>query len=323
MEVKPNYIFLITLIVIEFNTISFTQNNALPSVFEKYIQNKFQSLKDKWNEENIEWRKVLYSDLNNDGLEDAVLQFQFLYSNAAFGNTVVSKIYFAVFLKENNKYKLKDEIDFSGGNINVPGLFSSIELVEIQKDIIKAKVYRYNVYDGHCCPSYTEEVEFKFVNNKLIPLQEIKDEKFIYPKAGDGVDFGEFYVKVNNVEFLKSIGNKYVNINSDGIYLLLDLTIINHRNYPITIYNSFFELEDDGINTYKVATDVLPYLELMNRKSLIIGEISPKVLKKISFIYEVPKVGLYFLVGANRDYDLPSTICLVNTEKEYFYYKEK
>lgn len=322
MKGKLNCTFSIILIIIRFSSITLAQNNGLPRVFEKYIQNKFQSLKDEWNDENKDARKVLYSDLNNDGLEDAVLQFQFLYSNVDYGNTVVSKIFFAVFLKGNNKYKLVDEIAFGGGNLQLPGLFSSIELVEMQKNIIKAKAYRYNVYDAHCCPSYTEEVEFKFVNNKLIPLQEIKDEKFVYPKIGDQIDFGEFYVKVDNVEYLNSIGDRYVNIEADGIFMLLDLIVTNHRNYPITIYSSFFEVKDDGINSYKVATNVLPYLELIKRKSLIVEEISPKIPKKISFIFEVPNISLYFLIGANRDFDLPSTICLVNSEKEYFKYKK-
>jgi DNA-directed RNA polymerase delta subunit len=323
MKVKLNNAFLFSLIIIEFSTISFAQNNPLPQVFEKYIQNKLQSLKDEWNDENKDMRKVFYTDLNKDGLKDAILQFQFLFSSSEFGNTVVSKIFFAVFLKGNNEYKLVDEIDFSGGNMNVPGLFSSIELVTVQKNKIEAKVYRFNVYDGHCCPSYTEEVEFKFENNKLIPLQEIKDEKFVYPKIGDQIDFGEFFVRVDNVEFLERIGNNYVNLEADGVFLLLDLTITNHKNYPVTLYSNFFELKDDDSNTYKIAVNVLPYLELMKRKTLIVEEISPKVPKKITFVYEVPSVGLYFLVGAKCDYDLPSTICLVNSGKEYFYYKEK
>ncbi len=323
MRSKLNNAFLFTLIIIEFSTISFAQNNPLPQVFEKYIQNKLQSLKDEWNDENKDMRKVFYTDLNKDGLKDAILQFQFLFSSSEFGNTVVSKIFFAVFLKENNEYKLVDEIDFSGGNINVPGLFSSIELVTVQKNKIEAKVYRYNVYDYHCCPSYTEEVEFKFENNKLIPLHEIKQEKFVYPKIRDQIDFGEFFVSVDNIEFLDRIGNSYVNLEADGVFLLLDLTITNHNNYPVTLYSSFFELIDDDSNTFKIAVNVLPYLELMKRKTMIIEEISPKIPKKISFIFEVPNKSIYFLEGANSDYELPSTICLVNSEKEYYNFKEK
>lgn len=322
MKIKINYAFIISSIIIKISFLSFAQNNALPKTFENYIQNKLKILQNEWNYENENARKVLYSDINSDGLQDAVLQFQFIYSNPDFGNTVISKIFFTVFLKENNKYNFVDEIEYGGGNLNLPGMFSSIELAKAKGNIITAKIHRYNVYDANCCPSYIEEVDFKFENNKLTPLQEIKDKKFIYPKIGDWINFGEFYIQVNNVEYLKNIGDKYVNIEADGIFMLLDLTIINHRNYPITIWSNFFKLEDDEINTYKVAVNVLPYLELIKRKTLIVEEISPKIPKKISFVFEVPNKSLYFLVGENKDYDLPSTIALVNSETEYYKFKD-
>ncbi|MGQ9799746.1 MAG: DUF4352 domain-containing protein [Ignavibacterium sp.] len=323
MKGKSIYIFSILLIAIEVSTFSFAQSNSIPKFFEDYIKNKYNSLKDKWNEENKDSRKVLFSDLNNDGIKDAILQFQFLYSSSERGNTVVSKIFFSAFLNKNNKYTLVDEIGFDGGNINVPGLFSFIELKSIQKNIIKLTVYRYNVRDPHCCPSYIEEVEFKFENNKLVPLEEIKDEKFVYPKIGDHINFGEFFVCVENVYFLKKIGNDYVNVKADGVFLLLDLIITNHKNYPVTLYSNFFNLRDDNYNTYKVAVNTLPYLELMERKTLIIDEISPKIPKKISFVFEVPNRSIYFLEGANQSYDLPSTICLVNSEEEFYKFKSK
>lgn len=322
MKVKPNYTFLLTSIILVLNVISFAQKkNDLPKEIINYVQNKINT-DGQDGYERSEYRKLFYADLNNDGKKDAVLQMAIIYDLPG-ATSYAAKIFFTVFLKQNNKYRFIDEIDFSGGNINVPGLFSSIELVEIQKNIIKTKVYRYNVYDGHCCPSYTEEVEFKFVNNKLIPLREIKDEKFVYPKIGDQIDFGEFFVRVDNVEFLERIGNNYLNLEADGVFLLLDLTITNHKNYPVTLYSSFFELKDDESNTYKIAVNVLTYLGLMKRKTMIIEEISPKIPKKISFIFEVPNRSIYWLVGANSDYDLPSTICLVNSEKEYYNFKEE
>ena len=276
------------LIILAFNILipqTSAQKNEFPKEINNYIAKTISSSQCTYEDKNE--RKILYSDFNNDGKDDIVFQLVIVCEIPGGGNTVCTKAYFAIFINNKNHYKLTDEIMYSGCNVNVPGSFVTIRLKSVEKNILLTEVYRYGVNDGHCCPSIKAEAKFQYLNNKLAPIEEIKDNEFVYPKIGDKTDFGDFYCVVDNVQFLQSIGNYSVSVKADGIYLLIDLTITNYTNRPINLNSGMFEIRDMDYNTYRVAQNTLPYLNLMDRKSILYEEVSPKIPKRISFLYEV------------------------------------
>lgn len=112
---------------------------------------------------SIDKRTILEGDLNQDGLEDAVVQYSF--TPHLENNTL---IYFKVLLQEGGTLEEVGEI-FGGGRCEGPILTP----MEIKKGIIYFNSAEYAPSDPCCCPSVHKNAAFKLEGGQLIATNEL------------------------------------------------------------------------------------------------------------------------------------------------------
>ena len=121
-----------------------------------------------------------------------------------------------------------------------------------------------------------------------------KQEENKQPKINDEVTVGNFAYKVFDVEFKKTIGNNYFKKTADGIYLLINLGILNTSKESRTLDNSMFKLVDDGGIEFETSSDATSTLELSGYKSMFLKKCQPNIPTNGVLIFEVPNNKLIY-----------------------------
>lgn len=121
---------------------------------------EFNTGKELFGAFSIEKKTIKTGDLNNDGLEDAVVEYSFTPHQD--NNTL---IYFKILLQNGGKLEEIGEI-YGGGRCEGPIL----EVKEIKKGVISFIGSEYADGDPCCCPSVKKEHYFKLENHKIIKL---------------------------------------------------------------------------------------------------------------------------------------------------------
>lgn len=85
----------------------------------------------------------------------------------------------------------------------------------------------------------TEEVK---VNESAIYNEEPSVASY---SIGDVVNVGNVAYVINSIETATNVGGEWGE-NSQGTFLIVDLSVTNNGNEPLSIDNSFFKLLDDG-----------------------------------------------------------------------------
>lgn len=111
-----------------------------------------------------EARKVLYSDIDGDGDDDAVVQFTI----EGMGGSNNYSFELGVFRNDGGKLKaVTDEV--VGGK-----LFRDVELKKVEKGVIYLDTKEYAPDDGACCPSIAGKTTFVLQGNKLVEKKPAK-----------------------------------------------------------------------------------------------------------------------------------------------------
>lgn len=103
-----------------------------------------------------------------------------------------------------------------------------------------------------------------------VPKTEEKEVEEKRYGIGDTMVVGDVEYTVNSVKSSKTIGDKYFNIKAQETFLIINITLKNNENEPLTVSNSFFQLKK-GDKTYDTDDDGAIYLD----DNIIFDEINP------------------------------------------------
>ena len=134
------------------------------------------------------------------------------------------------------------------------------------------------------------------------PASDVKKESGSKEKApeksaaiGDEIQVGNMAFKVNEVGFLKTIGNEMVNETADGVFMLLSVTLMNTGKKSMTIDNSLFKLQDANGAEYEFSSRGATTLEMIGKTTLFLKQCQPNIATSGILIFEVPSESEYIL----------------------------
>lgn len=112
---------------------------------------------------------------------------------------------------------------------------------------------------------------------------------------GKPLQIGDFAYQVNSFSFKKSVGNEFMRETADGIYLLVDISIMNMDNESHTLDGSLFSVTDLEGREYEYSTNGSTALELSGYKTLFLKQCQPNIATQGILIFEVPNKDKYYL----------------------------
>lgn len=121
---------------------------------------KFISIEKKKSKAPIEIDKIIIGDINNDGKEDQLVEYNVNIGHP--GNASI--LYIAAFLNINGKLKFQTKME-AGSFGTATG--KQLSLDKVENGVIYCKVYEYASTDGVCCPSIQKLAEYRFTNKKF------------------------------------------------------------------------------------------------------------------------------------------------------------
>ncbi len=117
----------------------------------------------------------------------------------------------------------------------------------------------------------------------------------IYKKIGDEVSIGNFTYRVNGVDFLKTIGSDFSSTTADGIFIIVNLSLVNNDNKEHTVDNSMFKLTDANGAQFESSIEGSTELEIGGNETLFLKQCNPQITKSGFLIFEVPVIAVYNL----------------------------
>ena len=94
--------------------------------------------------------------------------------------------------------------------------------------------------------------------------------------------------KVLEIKFKKSIGNSYIKKTADGVYLLINLGILNTSKESRTLDNSMFKLIDDNGLEFESSSDATSTLTLSGTETIFLKKCQPNIITQGILVFEVP-----------------------------------
>jgi hypothetical protein len=113
--------------------------------------------------------------------------------------------------------------------------------------------------------------------------------------------------KTLSLKYIKELKKGDYTLESDGFYILVQLSILNIAKQTIILNYSDFKLYDRECNIYESLYKELEFLNLQSNKLFFRKECKPKLKTEGFLLFEVPEQKQYFikLYGGVKD-DLPS-----------------
>jgi hypothetical protein len=132
-------------------------------------------------------------------------------------------------------------------------------------------------------------------NTSTDSTQNSSDGKVEKKKIGDEINVANFNYRVNWIKYKKNIGNEFSNQKADGIYLIVDISLVNVDKEEHTLDNSLFKLTDDSGKEYESSSEGTTALEMNGEKTLFLKQCNPNIQKEGLLCFEVPEKGAYNL----------------------------
>jgi hypothetical protein len=117
----------------------------------------------------------------------------------------------------------------------------------------------------------------------------------IYGKIGDQIQVKHFSYRVNDIQYVKSFGDEFYQQTADGVYLIVDLSLVNRDNVSHTLDNNMFKLTDEKGREFQSSGEATTALLMSNKETLFLKQCNPQVQKRGLIAFEVPQKGLYDL----------------------------
>jgi len=135
----------------------------------------------------------------------------------------------------------------------------------------------------------TKNNEPKTIAEPIIETVEENNSNEIISSIGKEIKVGYFSYFVNSIEYRKTVGNEFSSETADGIFLLVNLSIINTSDETQTLDGSAFFLTDKNDVKFEHS------LEMSGIETLFLKECQPRIKTKGVLIFEVPEKGSYSL----------------------------
>lgn len=132
-------------------------------------------------------------------------------------------------------------------------------------------------------------------NSSTSSTDNSSEEKVEQKKIGDEISVGNFNYRVNWIKYKKVIGNEFSNQRADGIYLIIDLSLMNMDKEEHTLDNSLFKLTDENGKEFESSIDGTTALEMNGNQTLFLKQCNPNIQKEGVLCFEVPAKGIYDL----------------------------
>lgn len=101
-------------------------------------------------------------------------------------------------------------------------------------------------------------------------------------KISDVVSVGDVEYTVNKVQASKEIGDEYIKKEAQNMYYIIDITIKNNGNEPLTVSDSFFKLIN-GEKEYSTDSEGAMYID----KNIIFDEINPDASMNGQIVFDI------------------------------------
>jgi curved DNA-binding protein CbpA len=141
-----------------------------------------------------------------------------------------------------------------------------------------------------------------------------KNPKIVKTHAiGEDISVGYFEYVVNKSYYSKIIGENYFKSEADGIYLLIELKILNKSNIQRKLHNYMFRLSTSENDFFEFSSKGLSAIVMSGIKSIdFFGkELNPKISSIVNLIFEVSDRNSYFLNLCGGEYDwAENSICI-------------
>jgi hypothetical protein len=107
-------------------------------------------------------------------------------------------------------------------------------------------------------------------------------------KVGEQISVANFTYRVSHVAFKKTVGNEFTSETADGIFLIVDLSLMNTSDKTRTLDNSMFKLVNESGIEYASSTNGSTALELSGTETLFLKQCQPNIQTSGALIFEVP-----------------------------------
>ena len=144
-----------------------------------------------------------------------------------------------------------------------------------------------------------------------------KTKKGLKYKVGDVVTVGYFAYFITNYQFLKSIGTNYSK-TADGIFLVIDLRILNTSSETRTIASEMFSVFDSHGLKYEPSNEGSTALLMDGYETLLLKEIHPRIVTQVKLVFEVPSESENYLLQVTGGFWTGKTadIYMIQSEKK-------
>ena len=105
-------------------------------------------------------------------------------------------------------------------------------------------------------------------------------------KVGDTLTLKGTAYKVTKVRTTAKVGSDFTEVNADGVFVVVNLTLTNTKDEPATILEDLVRLK--GGNGKEYTTD-LDAAFAVDNPLVLAEEIQPDLSKKIVAVYDVPR----------------------------------
>lgn len=146
--------------------------------------------------------------------------------------------------------------------------------------------------------SNSNEVSSCVAENAIEPGDSVKQNQENVPQEatiGTEVHVGNFAYRVDDIAFKKSVGNEFVRETADGIFLIVNLSLVNIDEEPHTLDGSMFSITDMDGTKYEYSTAGSTALEMSGNKTVFLKQCQPKIPTNGVLIFEVPQKKEYYL----------------------------
>lgn len=107
-------------------------------------------------------------------------------------------------------------------------------------------------------------------------------------KVGEKARVGNFEYLVKNPMFRKTIGNEFMSETADGIYLIVELEILNKSQETRTTQEGMFNIYDAEGNKYEISSSLEFTLAALDIKGFSMRQLQPRIPAKGVLVFEVP-----------------------------------
>ena len=146
---------LVTLLVIAVNSFAALCQNTDQAIINSFIERQAKGEK---GEEYPDARKVVYGDLNHDGVPELVV----LYTIEGQGGSNLYLQYLAVFTKKRDKLTFLARADVGGKSRR------AVELSAVERNAITLETLDYGPKDASCCPSLKGTTRYVLSGGRLL-----------------------------------------------------------------------------------------------------------------------------------------------------------